>query len=538
MFATTWSFLRSGKTASARLREFPRPNEAETRAVRFVALRRERVVWNGLAEALARTWKCVSAGDGDEHLPIELGPVSNGEYDPPPVSPVLRETARRTRALLDDRARRLGISRRDFLRTSMATAAALLVLDACSDEDRRSRDKPAGGRLRIPDDATTEPTLSRPRATEFVMDVQTHFLDFSAHPDALSFGAGFPQANCGDADGRMCFSIDHFLEEVFLKSDTTLAVLSAIPVAPSSSPLTIDDMEHARRIAERVCENERLLLHGQALPAIGSLDAQLAAMDDLVADHPIAAWKIYTHAPARGWYLDDHDGSRPQVGNAFLEKVQAIGPRIVCVHKGFGGGSPYASPVDIGPAARAHPDIAIVVYHSGYEAGNREGPYRPDGNGVDRLVRSLRDAGVGPGRNVYAELGSTWFNVMRDPDQAAHTLGKVLRAVGPDNVLWGTDSIWYGSPQVQIDAFRAFEISAQYQETYSYPALTPELKRKILGPNAARLYGVTPPTTACRFTPGDIEQARAALPVRPASYGPRTAEAVRVLAREHGWIGF
>src|SRR6185503_19729437 len=217
--------------------------------------------------------------------------------------------------------------------------------------------------------------------------------------------------------------------------------------------------------------------------------------------HRIAAWKIYTHAPGRGWYLDDHDGSRPQVGNASLEKVLAIGPRIVCVHKGFGGGSPYASPVDIGPAARAHPDIAFVVYHSGYEAGNREGPYRPDGNGVDRLVRSLTDAGLGPGRNVYAELGSTWFNVMRDPDQAAHTLGKVLRAVGPDNVLWGTDSIWYGSPQVQIDAFRAFEISAQYQETYEYPALTPELKRKILGPNAARLYGVTPPTSACRFTP-------------------------------------
>ena len=91
-----------------------------------------------------------------------------------------------------------------------------------------------------------------------------------------------------------------------------------------------------------------------------------------------------------------------------------------------------------------------------------------------------------PVQNVYAELGSTWWNLMRDPTAAAHVLGKLLVAVGPDNVLWGTDSLWYGSPQDQIQAFRAFEISTELQERYGYPALTTELKRKILGANAAR----------------------------------------------------
>jgi hypothetical protein len=46
------------------------------------------------------------------------------------------------------------------------------------------------------------------------------------------------------------------------------------------------------------------------------------------------------------------------------------------------------------------------VYHSGYEAGG-EGPYDPNGKGADRLVRSVGEAGIGPGGNVYAELGST-----------------------------------------------------------------------------------------------------------------------------------
>jgi predicted TIM-barrel fold metal-dependent hydrolase len=298
-------------------------------------------------------------------------------------------------------------------------------------------------------------------------------------------------------------------------------------------------MARAARIARALCDDDRLIIQGQALPTYGTLPAALDAMDALVTQHRIGAWKVYTHAPSRGWWLDDRDAGAPQVGHAFLERVQALGPRIVSVHKGFSGGSAYASPVDIGPAARAFPDIAFVVYHSGFEQGVREGPYDPAGRGVDRLVRSLSDAGLGPGANVYAELGSTWFTVMRDPDQAAHVLGKLLLAVGPDRVLWGTDTMWYGTPQSQIEAFRAFEITEEAQARFGYPALDDATKRKILGENARRLYGVArPPTDACTFTRQQLADVRATLPARAASYGPRTATAVRALARDHGWIGF
>jgi predicted TIM-barrel fold metal-dependent hydrolase len=227
-----------------------------------------------------------------------------------------------------------------------------------------------------------------------------------------------------------------------------------------------------------------------------------------------------------------------QVGRGFLDRVRASGPPIVVVHKGLAGGNAYASPVDIGPAAVAYPDVRFVVYHSGYESGNTEGPYDESGRGVDRLVRTLADAGVAPGGNVYAEIGSTWFNVMRDPEQAAHTLGKLLVAVGPDNLLWGTDSIWYGSPQPQIEAFRAFEITPEYQERFGYPPLTDDLKRRILGANSAALYGVDPVTTRCDFSREELERARSEIPVRPAAYGPRTRSAVLAHVREHGWTGF
>ena len=102
-------------------------------------------------------------------------------------------------------------------------------------------------------------------------------------------------------------------------------------------------------------------------------------------------------------------------------------------------------------------------------------------------MTSLRRAGIGPNANVYADLGTTWWQLMRDPTQGAHARGKVLRYVGEDNVVWGTDSIWYGSPQDQMQAFRALQISPEFQERYGYPELTPAIKAKVLGLNGARV---------------------------------------------------
>jgi uncharacterized protein len=61
--------------------------------------------------------------------------------------------------------------------------------------------------------------------------------------------------------------------------------------------------------------------------------------------------------------------------------------------------------------------------------------------------------------------------------------------VGEDNVLWGTDSIWYGSPQDQIQAFRTFQIHESLREAQGYPALDARLRAKVFGLNALKPYG-------------------------------------------------
>ena len=128
---------------------------------------------------------------------------------------------------------------------------------------------------------------------------------------------------------------------------------------------------------------------------------------------------------------------------------------------------------------------------------------------------------------MWAELGTTWRETMDDPDQAAHALGKLLSRVGEDRVLWGTDGIWYGSPQPQIMAFRAFQIDEATAAAHGYPLLTPELKAKVLGRNAAALFGIDPDATRGALDADGLGAARdearlmAASGALPAPWQPR-----------------
>jgi predicted TIM-barrel fold metal-dependent hydrolase len=470
-------------------------------------------------------------------IPKLLRTVSNGEYAPAPLSPAASEALRRVLDQSDTAARRLRMDRRSFLRTSAGAAMTMLALSACSSSEKRSSGEGApAGTFDLPPTSATDPdaasTTLAPIDGEVVVDVQTHFLD----PDTTGFGRGFPQSSCGE-DPDLCFTTDTWLDLVFGSSDTSVAVLSALPIVADPHPMSIEKMEAARRLADELCGERRVLLQGEAFPQVGALGEALDRMSELAEAHDLVAWKTYTHVGG-GYSFSDARGE------AFLAHIAQLaasgaGPNVLCVHKGFG-----ADPADVGPAARAHPELTFCVYHSGYESGVNEGPFSERGNGVDRLIRSLRDAGIGPGSNVFAELGSTWFSVLRDPDQAAHVLGKLLVAVGPERVLWGTDSVWYGSPQDQIDAFRAFAISAEAQERFGYPALTDDVKRSVLGHNAARLHGIDLAAVAapCRLGTEERETARGEAlgrlgPVADATLGPTTgAAAAAVFRAEHPWF--
>jgi predicted TIM-barrel fold metal-dependent hydrolase len=428
-----------------------------------------------------------------------LAPKSTDEYDPLPLSPADREAASRFGERVATIAPKLGLTQADHAFDRRGTAAALRAIDAAH-----------GGGFYPLDEATE--TDEQAAAAAFagsapVIDVQTHFIDPARwdRPSAAPL-AGFLQmvdgSRWGDGVDPHLIDAAEWASLVFGTSETAVALLTSTPGSPEENVLTNPQIAAARDVVARYGGAGRVLTHTIVHPNLGP--AELEQMPAWSEELSPSGWKVYTlygpptaASPTGGWFLDDEE-----IGLPFLEQVRAVGPRVVATHKGLGGpvpdaSVPAASPRDIGPAAAAFPDIDFIVYHSGYEtnAHGQEGPYDVDAVapklGVDRLVASVEAAGIGPEGNVYAELGSTWYLMLRRPAEAAHVLGKLLRALGPDRIIWGTDSIWYGSPQPLIDAFRAFQIPESFQERFGYPALTIETKEKILSHNARRVYSVS-----------------------------------------------
>jgi len=489
----------------------------------------------------------VTGRSEDPGLPVKFGPCSNGEFVPPPLSDAERSAIREARKACARNARSVGMSRRDFLFTASAAATTLLALQGCLGD----AGKGSGGGYSVPAESgrDSDAAHSALAGEEFIFDVQGHHLEYDLMPSTRGepfFGSVFPQVDCGKDDPRACFAREVFMEDFFLRSDTDMVTLSALPIAPKGSPLSAAIMEDTRHTAELVCGWDSVLLHAQALPNYGPLEANLEEMEANAQRYPIAAWKVFTHFPdafgdpGNAWRLDDGDPELRPVGHAFIQKARDLGIKTICAHKGFGAGSPYASPDDVPGAAREFPDVDFIVYHSGFEVGTLEGAYTAAtaDRGVNRLITAMKKHRVGPNQNVYAELGSTWWTIMRDPDQAAHVLGKLLRYVGEDNVLWGTDCIFYGAPQDQIQTFRSFQISREYQERFGYPELTHRLKAKVLGLNGARVYGIEPTRRKCEFTRRDLEQVRREIGAKHVTYGPRSAaEVQRVREHHRGWPG-
>jgi len=288
--------------------------------------------------------------------------------------------------------------------------------------------------------------------------------------------------------------------------------MSGIPAVDGGNPLTNDQIADTRDYVNGLAsDTERVITHAMVLPNYKH-EAQLEGMEKIVKERsPIGAWKCYTPwGPGQGvtgFWLDD-----PKIGIPFIEKGRSLGIKTFCCHKGLplpGFDNNFGDPKDIGVCAKAYPDTNFVVYHSAYQFGNGDEltPYTPGNKvGVNSLITAVLNNGIGPGANVYAELGTTWYSVMNDARRATHILGKLLKYIGENNIVWGTDSMWYGSPQPQIIAFMNFRMDQTIRQAQGYPDLTPAIKRKILGLNAAKIFNVDAEKKRCGIAKGKLAE--------------------------------
>jgi len=347
-----------------------------------------------------------------------------------------------------------------------------------------------------------------------------HLLNF---PDSVLLHADSPP-NVGDE-----FHLVKYIQRFYFESQVTVAILSNANIAnvpvgpgvPSRPPrnvqesldneiLTGDQTAGVRDFVNQIAGSTRMLAHGQLYPGIGNLDYMQQQID---AFHP-DSWKGYNIARAakvdfdpnsdmRRWRMDDEAVAYPTyelIAKNRQELKKHPGFFNICVHKGLStnaGPEPeLGHPMDIPKAAMDWPEFNFIYYHScirpGFWCFNALQDVQ-SGNtreGVPDILWTTEFAVLSaPFPNVYAKLGTTFAStVVTFPTAWAHIIGQLLKFLGPNRIVWGSDSLWYGSPQWQIEAFWRFEIPEAMRQQFGYPELTKAAKRKILGLNSARLY--------------------------------------------------
>jgi predicted TIM-barrel fold metal-dependent hydrolase len=484
--------------------------------------------------------------------------VTNGEYVPRPPSrhdeDVLREMLTHT----DEAAKRSGVDRRVFLRGAGGVAAALAVYNLAACSSKRSAQTAAttttsttpGGSFSVPP-AEDLPACAEALASqgEFIFDMHSHHVMpdrpwVQNAPSTLGLVEHMVPRDCMAGDPLECLNRASYLNDIFLASDTTVALLSDVPNSGADdAPMPFADAVGTQQFAAQLTHGgaARVLVHNVIAPNVGDLNARLDEMTANVATGKVAAFKVYTawSPEGRGFSLED-----PTIGLPVIQHAHDLGVRVFVSHKGLplvNFDATHNGPDDMVAVSRLFPDMEFVVFHAAWDANHPEGAYAPNASiGIDTLLAALDRHNVPPNDNVWVDLGTVWRQLLTRPEQAAHALGKVLTRVGEDRVLWGTDAIWYGSPQAQIMAFRTFEISQEFQDRFGYPAMTDALRRKIFGLNAATLFTLDPEATRCALADDPFTTAQpvaaalrdeGALPSPWAAKGPTTRrELLRMLA--------
>ncbi len=326
--------------------------------------------------------------------------------------------------------------------------------------------------------------VARKPGSDFIVDAHTHICwrkdGYIPGVNTSERGMWFVQLldDLGKAmglpNGTKDMTVENFGKLILEGSDTSVAVFNPFGFREDYGGKDMIPIEEQAEVKQR-WPDRTVMLAGGLTPNQG-LRETLDRLQMFVEKYKISGLKLYTFdsTPKRGWWFDDQKQAYP-----IWEKARKLGIKNIGCHKGIPFGqfmARYAHPEDLDAACDDFLDLNFIAYHSAW-------PYQNE-------LAALK--GFKPQRkNLYCEVGSTFAaTVTNRPLECAHVLGTLLRDLGPDYVMWGTDSALWGNPQWQIEAFRKFQIPDQLVEGHGYPKLTDEIKAKVFGQNAARIWNL------------------------------------------------
>jgi uncharacterized protein len=437
--------------------------------------------------------------------PIPTQVVASDEFFPIPQTERQAQVEARMGDLADQFGAKHKLDRRGFFKTAAGMATAFLAMNEVYgplyDVGRAEA-------------ASIDHAAQRAQALsgEFVMDVHTHFLRDDTRLEGFARArnavgqAGWNPGLVGKPQTLEDLKYPNWFKEIYLDSDTKVALVSG---SGSEDPrdwfLTNRMKADARARVNDAAGTRRCLSHAIFMPGVpGWMDQ----VDEAIALYKPDSWKGYTvgdntnkHLARHPWRMDDEKLVYP-----FYEKILKAGHDIVCVHKGlyppsveqqFPALVPYAKVDDVGQAAKDWPQIKFVVYHSAYRwasganagAGLRQFETTGRVEWVNDLAEIPAKYGVS---NVYGDLGQIFAqSTVIEPRLCAAMMGILVKGLGADHVVWGTDAIWTGAPQWQIEALRRLEIPEDMRRRYGFAELGPAdgpVKRAIFGETSAKMY--------------------------------------------------
>ncbi len=451
-----------------------------------------------------REFANVEPAENSFSSPIPTQMISNGEFNPLPQTEQQKQVEARIKQMADSYGAKLGMDRRKFLRTGSGMAAAFLAMNQVFGKlfdvsEAEAADQDAAG------------ARADALKGQFIFDVQTHFVRDDYKQEGfvgfLKHGAQVWKSGVDpDKVGLYDIKFENYVRQMFMNSDTSIALLSGAPFDDSSwAFLSNQQIADAVRTVNRIAGSKRMLGHAVITPGQPNW---MEEVDRILAKDPPASWKLYTIGDPLSsgtrypFRLDDEKLMYP-----FYEKIDRAGIRNICIHKGLMPADyekswanvwKYQTPEDLPKASKDWPQLNFIIYHGCLQAfmdppGVRMAEFERTGEikWASDLARVPQKSGVG---NVYAEMGTSFATAaVVEPRFAAALLGTWIKGLGANNVVWGTDSVFHGSPQWQIEGLRRLEIPEDMRKKHKFAQLGPadgEVKNMIFGLNSARLYNL------------------------------------------------
>jgi predicted TIM-barrel fold metal-dependent hydrolase len=318
----------------------------------------------------------------------------------------------------------------------------------------------------------------------FVFDSHLHFWD--AHPDnwvkgAEEYAKGWiecfhayqslgPPETHWTLEHFQKYSVEDFEKDVFREGHVDVAVFQSTYLKEWYAK-GFNDIEQNAALLDRF--PGKLILNGRWDPREGE-----AGLRQLEADHAkygIQGVKLYTaewRDGSRGWKLTDPEAV------PFLDKCVELGITNIHVHKG-----PTIWPLDKDAFDVSDVDHVATDYNGRLN-------FIIEHVGLPRIEDFCYMATQEP--NVYAGLSVViGAHMHARPNFFSKVMGELLFWVGEDKMLFGSDyAIW--EPKWQVEGFVDWEMPDR-PEYADYPRLGVEGKKKIMGLNGAKLYGVEVP---------------------------------------------